>query len=85
MGQYEVFKWLKMQAECGQTQYFTPQEVEKGLKAQGLSNGALQGIRRDLIKLSISKIILTQDLDKTGLNNYKRVFKYEITTRKKEV
>ena len=74
MGQIEVLDWLKTQYECGQTQFFTVKEIEKGLQRQG--KNSLAHTRMYCIKLAISKIIEVKDLDTTGFNNYKRVFRY---------
>lgn len=77
MGQFEVYMWLKTQFESGNLQWFTTQEIIKGLRDNGLSNGALKGVRVDCIKLVVSQHIKMLDLDKTGFNNYNRVFRYE--------
>lgn len=76
MGQFDVYNWLKIRALIEPEKWYTIQEITRGLKENGLTNGALEGIRADCIKLSVSKCILIKDLDTTGLNNYKRVFKY---------
>ena len=77
MGQWDVYEWLKNQFESGNLKWFTPREVEKGLKDAGFSEGYLKFIRTDLIKLAVSKIIEYKDLDKTGLSNYKKVFRFK--------
>ena len=76
MGQFEVYMWLKTQKEIGNDKYFTTKEIEKGLKDNGATNGMLKGIRVDCIKLVVNKDIIMLDLDKTGFNNYNKVFKY---------
>lgn len=77
MGQIDVYYWLKNQYEIGNTQWFTVQEISKGLKDNGATNGMLDKLRVDCIKLAVSKCIKVKDLDTTGFNNYKRVFRYE--------
>ena len=75
MGQMEVYEWLKNQRESGKEQYFTTKEVEKGLTQAGFSNGTIKNLRVDLIKLTVSGYLEMIDLDKSGLNNYNRVFR----------
>lgn len=77
MGQFEVYMWLKTQYESGNVKWFTTQEIIKGLKDNGATNGLLKGVRIDCIKLVICKDIKMLDLDKTGFNNYNKVFKYD--------
>ena len=77
MGQFDVYMWLKCQFESGNVKWFTTQEIIQGLKQNGATNGMLKGVRIDCIKLYVSKDIKMLDLDKSGLNNYNRVFKYD--------
>lgn len=77
MGQWDVYEWLKCKYECGIYTWFTPKDVEQGLREQGFTNGYLINIRTDLIKLSVANCIEYKDLDKTGLSNYKKVFRYK--------
>jgi hypothetical protein len=77
MGQDEVYTWLKDQYEMNNKQWFTIKDITKGLIARGVTNGSIKGIRADCIKLTVTNIIQSKDLDLTGWNNYKRVFRYE--------
>jgi hypothetical protein len=76
MGQTDVYEWLKVQALVQPDRYFTTQEIIKGLKDNGASNGMLEGVRKDCIKLVVSGCIKMIDLDKSGFNNYNKVFQY---------
>lgn len=82
MGQVEVYNWLKNQYESGNMQWFTTQDVIKGLKQDNPETCAYyRNVRTQLIKLTVSKLIDMQDLDKTGFNNYNRVFRYKNGTQ----
>lgn len=77
MGQYEVYIYLKNQWETGNKKWFTVDEVSQGVKDNGGTNGMLVGIRRDLIRLCVSKDLEFDDLDNHGITNYKKVFRYK--------
>lgn len=77
MGQWDVYEWLKYQYEMGKRCWFTPKEIEKGLKDKGFTQGYLVMIRTDLIKLATANCIDYKDLDKTGLSNYNKVFRFK--------
>lgn len=77
MGQVEVYAWLKNQYEMGKHEWFSTQEVIKGLREGGATSGMLKGVRADLIRLCVSGYVEMQDLDKTGFNNYNRVFRFK--------
>jgi len=53
VGQIEVFNWLKKQRLTGSDKYFTLEEIEKGLKESGCSNGMLRALRGDILKLEL--------------------------------
>jgi hypothetical protein len=50
MTQAEVFDLLKAERKKGDS-YFTVREIEAKLKAQGLTNGSIYGIRMDAVRL----------------------------------
>lgn len=54
MGQIEVYEFLKAQRSCGNHQFWTIKEVVKALKEQGMSNGSLEGVKGDLVKLELA-------------------------------
>jgi hypothetical protein len=77
MGQVEVFEWLKNQREGGRDCFFSIKEIEDGLRAVG-NTDSLIGLRGDVFRLCICDYVEYQDLDKTGLNNYKKVFRCKL-------
>jgi hypothetical protein len=54
MGQIEVYELLKNERLTGNETYFSPCDVKKLLRANGFSNGCLDGAWKDLIKLADS-------------------------------
>lgn len=56
MGQLEVFKFLEKQRELND-KWFTTKDIREALKSEGLSNGYLDGINSDLLKLANFKLI----------------------------
>ena len=76
LGQYEVYEWLKNRLESGDDRFFTPKDIELGMIAQGIGterrNGAVRG---DCFRLLSSGYLDMQDLDKSNLSNWKKVFR----------
>lgn len=56
MAQTIVYDWLKKQRGLSD-KWFDVKEIKENLQAEGLSNGALQGIHADLYKLSQYELI----------------------------
>ena len=54
MGQIEVYELLKKERLTGNDVYFAPADVKKLLKENGYTNGCLEGVWKDLLKLSDS-------------------------------
>lgn len=50
MGQIEVYEFLKDKRALEDT-YFSVKQVCEGLRERGFSNGILQGVRGDLLRL----------------------------------
>ena len=77
MGQPEVYEWLKFQRiVIKNEQYFTIAEVVQGLKDIGIKEG-LDYTRMHLIKLCVSKHVEYKDMDRHGISNYKKVFRFK--------
>lgn len=83
MGQYDVYDWLKSCYELEPERWFTPQDVMEGLRCRGLSNGYIMNVRTQLIKLAVADMVEYKDLDKRGISNYKKVFRYKPISNEK--
>jgi hypothetical protein len=77
MGQVEVFEYLVNKRSAGDHSYFLPKEIEKGLRDQGLTNGALCNIRGDCFKLwqQGNGCLEMFDADHKGITNWLKGFR----------
>lgn len=77
MSQSDVFNWLLMMRLSGDDSYFLPKEIMKGLKDQGLSNGALSGVRGDCFRLyqGGNGCLEMFDRDYKGMTNWLKCFR----------
>lgn len=77
MSQSDVFDWLVNRRSSGDDSYFLPKEIMKGLKDQGLTNGALSGVRGDCFRLyQQGKGCLEMfDQDHKGITNWLKCFR----------
>lgn len=77
MGQAEVFEWLRNKRESGDDSFFYPQEIVKGLKLAGCSNGVIEHTRGDCFALWMSGngCLEMKDFDDRGMTNWKKAFR----------
>lgn len=75
MGQIEVYLWLK-ERRARSNRFYSVSDVVDGLKVQGLSNGALHGVRGDLLRLELSGYL---DAKTTGdLSRWVRLWRLKL-------
>ena len=53
MGQIEVFELLKNERKVGNDSFFSVSEVQKLMKEHGYTNGMIEGVRGDLLRLEL--------------------------------
>lgn len=77
MSQSDVFDWLVNKRSSGDDSYFLPKDIEKGLRDQGLTNGALCNIRGDCFKLwqQGNGCLEMFDRDHKGITNWLKCFR----------
>lgn len=77
MSQSDVFDWLKHKRSCGDLSYFLPKQIERGLRDQGLSNGALVNVRGDCFRLwqQGNGCLEMFDQDGKGMTNWMKSFR----------
>jgi hypothetical protein len=73
MGQIEVYNYLKKVRLCGNSEYLTIREIEKGLKEEGYTNGVISSVRGSLIKLEYWGYVETMMTGDT--RNWRRLFR----------
>lgn len=76
MSQEDVYEYLKNRREMGDDSWFTPREVEDGLRMNGITTG-IGGVRGDLFRLYNYGLIEVNDLDTKGITNWRKVFRYK--------
>lgn len=72
MGQLEVIKFLELQRDKGITKHFTIQEIQKGIKEMGATDGQLKGVGNNCYKLSCCNIVAVRG---QGLWNHRKLFR----------
>jgi hypothetical protein len=77
MSQSDVLDWLVNRRLSGDDSYFLPKEITKGLKDNGLTNGALCGVRGDCFRLwqQGNGCLEMFDQDRKGMTNWLKCFR----------
>jgi len=57
MSQDDIIKFLSKQRKINNHRFFSVQEIKKGLKEEGKSNGVIRGVSNDLFKLTLYGMI----------------------------
>lgn len=77
MGQAEVLNYLKVLRCTGSEDFVKARDIIKGLKDQGATNGSLEKVRANLVKLEVFGFIEGRIDSKNG--NWLRVWRYRNT------
>jgi hypothetical protein len=79
VGQIDVYEYLKKLQEQHDYSFYSAKEIEIALKKQGLSNGAIWGVSRDLNQLyRYGNVEITGYDDKHPFKNFIRKYRLRL-------